>query len=220
MKPIDSGALELLNRVFRIPGGSPGAKLETELDDEHVSSVLDLSPVIRRSLALAGTGGIGFGLLRALGGAGEDHVSVTLDPYAPGIDAVPPYPGTVGPGFDFWMIGAGLSLESGTPANFNESVLSLSLGTNQLGWGRDQAGSPVSTGTGILCLARWDDMDDTNTPATIGVMEDGSTYARINLRVRRGMTIRYDQQSSNAVETNCIIYYALLPVALGQDVAT
>lgn len=219
MKEIDSGALELLNRMLRLGGGnsSEGPAL---LEEDRVSSVLDLQAVIRRSLALPGTGGIGIGVLQAVNGAGATIVSVTLDPYAAGDDAIAPFPITIPPHLDFYVIGAGLSLVAVTATNFVEGLLSLNWSTAEMGFGRDQAGASVAATTGLVPLARWDLLSTVVQPASIGVKEDGNVYQAINMRIRRGMTLRYDQAATNAVEVNCVVVYALLPLGLGQDVAS
>lgn len=216
MRLLKSSALSILNKAIGLAGGS-GISGETKLDDENLSQILNTNEIIRRSRSLAGSGGISFGSLQVASGAGATTETATLDPYNAGVTATPPWPAPVPDLFDVWMIGASVFFVSGTAANFNDGLLFTTYGAGSQGLSVDEAGLTIGGVSGSIPLGNWINIEVGSFDA--GERDGGGMFLSLDRRLRRGETINFRVDASNAVVCQCNVILGLFPVALGQDVA-
>lgn len=212
-RPIDSDALVLVNRALGIAGVLPSTTL---LDDGNVSQILSLNDIIRRGRTIGVTKGWYYGVLEnAHAGAGADESSI--DPYAPGVAAVDPYPAVVDANTDVWLIGATIK-RSGGAGDIDGAMLFIDPPAVQQAWGVDESGTPV-TPSAQICVARWTEIDASLAAGgTTGISGDGSSYVRVNLRLARPTSIRFATDADAAATFRCIMVLGLFPAGLGQDV--
>ena len=208
---IESDALGELGRTL----GIAGAGGTTLLDTGNVSQVLPLEKIIRRSRTPGITGGW-FHCVILNEHAGAGALSRGIDPYAPGEFAVAPYPATVRPGFDFWLLGAGLARTSGSGA-LDGAVLSINPADAQQGWGVDDSGAILLSSIDMV-IARWTSFDATTTKVH-GVAGDGSAWVPLKLRIGRGANIKLVSDVDAAADVLLQMICGLFVSGLGQDVA-
>ena len=220
-REIDSGALTALNRSLNLAGSSGSS---TQLLDEAVHQVLDVTTIVRRSLTLAGTSGITWGVLQNDHGAGASGLSTTINPYSPTTaDLRSSFPANLPIQFEIWLLGASLVLASGTGSNLTEMTLSQSIVPTNTAFGIDDSGDSPSVFSGAfgVPLARWDTMDTTlgsGSTATMALQENGTPFAKIGLRLRRGISLVFRSGSTGAASVACVLSLGVFPIATGQDV--
>lgn len=230
MQAIDSSALTLLRRVLRISGQGSA---QTELLDGLVNQTLDIGPILRRSLAVAGTGGIFIATLVNNHGAGASEEQSSFGPYGPGLVAGNGYPavpiGTsvaeVPDGFDVWLLDVTGEIIGGTAANFVSGIVSIHNPVNQTGLGVNEAGT-VDRNASIRSVARFDAVDVTITGTINPLLEEsGATRILVGERLRRGplsaqTSVSFSSAATGAVVAQANVRFAVLPSGFGQDAVT
>jgi len=211
VKRIDSQALELANRAMGLTGaGSP----VTELTDGIVDQTLSVGDIVRRSRVL-GLTGIFNGILRN-DHLGTDTITTSVTPYAIGTVApVAPWPNPIPPGFDLWLLYAGIRLESGSVISA-VATLNLRFAGNQ-GFGIDSAGVQVLAAQDFR-LAYWDTFVTVGT--TFGIQANIGPLAKIGIRLPRSPFTQINAISSNGAAAAGLEFQLTLgmfPTALGQD---
>lgn len=198
-------------------GGRPG--MQTQLEDESVTQVLSVNDLIRRGRTSAAS----TGWFRCI--MENDHLAAgnlvsTIDPYAPGVTAVAPYPSPVPRGFDFWVLSAALRRNSGA-GTLDAAAFSFAPSASQLGWGIDDGGAAV-TGVEDAPLALFTGLNtDVASMPGIGISGDGSAVVKVQLRVPPGITsLSFRSTVAGAAATlRLYLICALFPEGLGQDIA-
>jgi len=215
MSLIDSGALTLVRRTLRMAGaGSP----DTDLDDAHLSQVLDVNKIVRRSRALIGTTGEFMCILQNVHAAADVQES-SANPYQIAAGDNPPFPNVVPSDLDFWVLWVTARIQAGTAADFTRAVFQIQTPSEHNGFGINQAGVGVISDS-TCCMAHWDS-DLPLTGANPLLLEDGGTKMWVGTRIRRGATLEFISEAgaANGVTLRCNMCCALLPAALGQDIA-
>lgn len=212
-KQIDSSALGSVQRALGLTGaGAP----DSVLHDGDVYQVLDVGPLARRGRTQLATGGIYAAVLQNVHGGATDEQS-EINPYSPGVNAVPPYPAEVGPQFDVWLLGATLTINSGA-GGLTRAMLFLGLGATSIGWGVNSVPAPVAPAP-QLGLCYWDALVVQGGVQTVGIQENGDPFARFGLRLPRTLDTKllFGSTSAAAVTFDCQILLGVFPVGLGQD---
>lgn len=211
-KKIKSDALWLMNRVLGIAG--PGAPI-TEITDGTLEQVIDVTPVIRRSLTLAGTQGLFGALMENVHPVGNEQIVTTVNPYQVPIGVQAPYPDPVGPDFDIWVVGCSALRASGG-GSFQGM---LEMQSTNTGWGVDDQGAAVTGDTGQP-LAFFDGFV-TALGRSFGITMDtrNRPYVPLNFRIPTGGQAQLLFRSfSNSPSTwRLHLWLGLFPVSLGQD---
>jgi len=215
MRRIDSSALEFMTKMLGL-GGPPDP--ETILDDGRIDQVIDLAPVIRRSLTLAGSGGgIMYAVMENVHSAADSEIS-TLFPYQPGALRVlnaftNPLPDT----FDIWLIAAALQQTSGTGTV--EALMTVELPDQTQAMGVDDGGTVVTQADMEFPLAFWDTLRTENL--VFGQSDNGEIYKKLNMRLARSQSatsLQFYTTSSAASEYQLLLLLGVFPVGWGQDV--
>ena len=216
MVEIDSDALTLARRIL---GLGYGGEQRAQLDDGHVSQVLDIAPVVRRSRAVRGSGL--FTCVMENAHAAANSQTSTINPYAPGALANAGFPGTVPAGFDVWIVSISGMLTVGAIANFTAGVLFQDILLDNIGMSVDQAGAAALPAAGFTehYMARFDDAVNEGGRSYI-ISEAGQPYVRIGERLaRNNADITWATTSGGAITCVATVLLGLFPSGLGQDVA-
>lgn len=214
-KLIDSDALGELTKALGLTGS--GAPV-TELADGVVDQALDVVPIIRRGRTLAPSGGLFTGIM-SNEHTGATTITTNINPFAPGAAlALPPFPPTIPPQFDLWLLNATVRRQSGTGTL--AAAMFFQPGARNQGWGVDDGGAQVVQ-QDIQCLAYWNTVFAANTvfayfASTLGPL------MQIGMRLPRGTAafppmLRFVSISSLTSTYNLSINFGLFPVTLGQD---
>lgn len=103
MQEVDSAALQRVAKVLQL---STGGAEQTDFQDELLQQVLDVAPIIRRGLTVAGSSGI-FTATILNTHIGTDIVTTDVNPYSPGTTFVGnAYPPIVDEDLDVWVLAA------------------------------------------------------------------------------------------------------------------
>lgn len=221
MKSIDSEALSLLNRSLGLAGSG---SQRTELEDGHVTQVLDIIPVARRGLTPPGTGGIFTALYSFSHGAGVTSESVTVDPYNIAAATAPnQWPTPVPQGMDVWLLGMAGNIFSGTAGNFTSAGSYLHGLWDEVAWSVDETGAYQGPGVvaPVYTLAYWD--TQTNFDAAFSVLFNSTnlqSFYQLGRRIRRGETVQLISLAANAVGVQFNLMLGLFPEGFGQDALT
>lgn len=213
---MDGQALGVTNRALGLYGAtSPN---ETEFEDERVIQTVDVGDLIRRGRSPAGTEGIFRCVLR------NQHVDINVlatswQPYEANDNGatVAPYLTPMPRGFDVWLLGASVSVNTGAGIDFAR----LSLTNVQLGFGINNSSVAVVPTT-VFTLAFWNGMITAGS-ADFAVTETREPYKAINMRIPRKGAIAspflvFESQSTATVQIDCLMLIGVFPEGLGQDV--
>jgi len=217
VKEIDSDALRTINRSLGIAGGLADAP--TVLDDSNVAQVLEISRLVNRGRTPAGSTGWFYGLFVNEHGVAGGLESL-IDPYAPDVNAVAPYPAIVGRDTDFWLYGALVQRTAGAGTLAGAHLL-VQPDASQQGWGIDDSGVAVAAG-GSFAMTRWTGLDSSVSVGNpFGITGNGACYAPLNLRLPRGIvSLRFRSEAAGASATfQCWVVMGLFTEGLGQDLA-
>jgi len=190
------------------------------LDDDTVSLTLPMVPdITRRSRSSLPTGGMFSAILRNDHAAGDDENS-SIDPYNPGDSAVAPYPATVDPGFDVWLLGLCGQMSSGSSDLLTAGFVELSVPAHMQGFGQEDDGSALalSPNYNIALFTGVDTTGPGNPPLLLAV--SGQPWLTLNMRLARGQRIVWATTSSAAADFDLQLLIGLFPEGLGQDVVT
>jgi len=210
----------LLGILQNLIGIAP-APVPLILDEGNISLTLPIVPnIARRSQTLGNAGGLFTGLLENVHAGADDETS-TIKPYKAGASAIAPYPEVIEDGTDLWLLRVALIAVVGTP-DLAGAVFSINYGGETNGWGRDDAGDPVTNSTPFAITA-WDGTFTAATAYTGGdpctVVGTGAISDEPNMRIPRGATLRIATTSGAAGEFRLLFLMGLFPAGLGQDVA-
>jgi len=210
----------LLGPLQSLIGVAPSGQPLT-LDDSNISLVLPIIPEIaRRGQVIGNLTGWFQGILENVHSGADNEIS-SIDPYAAGADAVPPFPQLVEDNFDLWLLGAMLAESSGTPALVG-GIFSMNTQGRMQGFGRDDQGAPVVAQVPLV-LAAW---NGTFTAAAYApgdpctLVGSGELFKKLGLRIPRGAVLRLHTTSGAAGEFHLSLLMGLFPAGLGQDVVT
>lgn len=214
---IDSAALDLINTVLGITG--VGETEETIIDTRNVSQLLDLLPMVRRSMVLGTHAGIWQGDMTNVHAIADDTVS-TIDVYAPGVAAIGAFPSPLGKQYDVWLLSASME-ETGAGGGLAGALLkAVPTGQSNQAWGINDSGAQ-QTGIGQSVLGLWTGLDSSVTNDNpVGIMGDGLTNLRIAYRILRGTLITFTTEAAAAATFRMRLMLGIFPVGLGQDVLT
>lgn len=190
------------------------------LDDTNISLTMPLVPdITRRSRTHGPTGGMYSGILRNVH-AGADDESSTIDPYAPGADAVAPYPTSVDEGFDVWLLGLCGQMSQGSGDLITAGFASISVPDHMQGFGREDDGTPLalSPSFNVALFTGIDGTGSGNPPLTLA--GSGQVWIELGIRLARGQRITWKTTSSAAADFDLQMLIGLFPAGLGQDIVT
>jgi len=207
----------ILQPLQRLIGISPGTQA-TVLDTASVSLTMPIVPdVARRSLASQPSGGIFQGVLENVHSGADQEVS-SIEPYAAGDNAVPPYPAEISSNFDLWLIGVHGIRSSGAGA-LTGGLASITFPAHTQGWGQDDQGAAVISNRPVR-VAEFDDISVLSGTPEVMITAAGLTYVRAGIRLVRGCALDFHSRSGGIAEFQMTFLLGLFPAALGQDVAT
>jgi len=217
-KPIESGALDLVNKALGI--GGAGSAAETLLDDANVDQVLDVAPLIRRGLVPAATEGIFRGVLRTNHAIGDSQQAV-WSPYDEQLSrTIAPYTPPISDEFDIWLLRACVVVTtvSGT------ATCSLNMQNVRQGFGANQVGSATIVNSKIP-LAFWDILHTVHDTTFMGTgNRNTEPWKKIDQRLPRlGETATrvqiffMSEASGGPSAYDCNFLFGIFPVGLGQD---
>lgn len=206
---VDSQALQTVSKTLQL--STPGAE-ETLFIDERLEQVLDVGPLIRRGLTLAGTEGLYTANIRNTHSGAEGNVANVVDPWNLGGSARPPFPGRIPLNQDLWITGFSAEVVSGGSGEFDEAFFDLFIPTTHQAFG---------TVTTNIVLAGW--ISSSSLAGTVHLTKRGSQtiaiYSEIKLRVPRDATFRFHTRNVGATapvfQLNLLL--GLFPSSLGQD---
>lgn len=224
MKLLDSRALEYVNRVLGISGGS-GARVE--VDDAVLQQVMDVSALVRRGRSIGASGGIfSTGIENTHNTGAASSRTGTINPYEPATAPASPYPFGAGPELDIWLLGFKAGNQS-VPTGFEGASLAVQMisarGLN--------AAIPV-TGTGAVVaastnlffeVAEWDALGAAFASGFVGQPLIDTNRNRpsmlLPMRIPRGATIAFTTRVSTADAGvyRCNLLLGVFPAGLGQD---
>jgi len=215
-RSVDSSALTLLNKILRIAGTGFGAS-QTELDDGNLTQVLEVSPVIRRSLTPANSSGIFYSIFANVhAGAGQLHTSV--NPYTTPVGTLGAFVTPLRTDQEIWLISAAIARTAGA-GTLDAALLELELPAISQAFGENNSGVAVASSKDYP-LGRWD-VIDTETTRLVGLTESGEPLVKLNMRLARGSLIRFTSDVAGASATiQCTVLLGIFPIALGQDIVT
>jgi len=214
VKQVTSDALGPVNRALGLTG-SP-ASGETEFLDSVVFQSLDVAQIVRRGRTLASSQGFFLFQMDNLHGAAETLAS-TIEPYNPGAGfAFPPYPDTIPPQFDLWMLGASVFRVSGTGTL--TATLSIRVPAAHIGVGVDDSAATVTPAIALVHVAFWDAIISVSNEFAILNGENGP-YWKGAIRLRRDddTQVRFISVSSAIATYRMSILFGMFPLSLGQD---
>jgi len=215
---------QILKLLGPLLGIGQGITTPTVVDDDSVALTLPVVPdVARRGLSVGGVGGIFQGILENVHSVADDEQSA-IAPYEAGVDAVPPYPASIGTGFDLWLLRASVvrTLGAGTLDGATLKLRAPLANQPSLGFGRDDAGAPV-TNNSQHHLAFWNSLFTGAAGVNAVGINDiaGVCEQPINMRLPRGCLLTFDTTAGTASATfRIIMILGLYPAGLGQDVVT
>ena len=211
---IDSDALDDLLRILGLAAGSTAGP--TLLDSGNVSLVLAVDQIVRRSRTPTTTTGSYVATLRN-DHAAAGQLTTGIDPYNVGAFNFAPYPSPVPRGFDVWLLGAAIRKGAGA-GTLDGAVLFIDPEDTQQAFGVDDSGVKI-TSSGAYPVALWTAFN-TDITTQVGILGDGSVYAKIMLRLKSGASIDFvSDVAAAAVIVDCHLVLGLFPAGLGQDVA-
>lgn len=207
MKKIDSDALGSLNKALGLSGA--GSSM-TELADGVVDQALDVVPAIRRGRTQAATEGWYVSRMVNVHAVANSLTSV-VNLFAPGGQAIPPFPAPMPDRFDLWLLAASVVQTAG--AGTISAALFLNTPAIVVGLSTTGTASIISH-----CLAHWDTIVDENV--LFAQLQQGGTMQRIGLRIPRSITTQlvFATTSSEAATFQLATILGVFPIALGQDV--
>lgn len=213
----------ILAPIRNLIGIGQGNVNPTVLDDDSVALTFPVIPEIARRGLSAGSGGIFQGILENVHSGADDEASA-ISPYEAGVDAIFHYPAIIPPDFDLWLLRANVVRVSGagTLAGATLKVRAPLANTPTLGFGRDDAGDPVTNNSRYM-LAFWNSLFTGAAGISATGINDisGEVDMKINLRLPRGCELTFDTTSATAAATfRLVMYLGLFPAGLGQDVVT
>jgi len=216
MSLIRGNALELIQKLFDIPGSQASAT--TDLDTANISQVVDVLTVARRSTRDAVRAGYYQGVLENVHSGADDELSF-IDPYNVGGSASAPYPASVPLGWDVWLLGVSGFRSSGA-GGLTGATVSLNPGIPQQGWGQDDTGAVVAATGPRYAVAAFDTISTLTAALDVMQTEAGLVYQPINQRIERGVLFDFHSTAAAAAEFQMIFITGLFPAGLGQDLAT
>jgi len=217
---IKGDQLRLIGKLFGF-APDPLAGL-SDLDDNHVSLVVNANDLIRRGLTEANVGGWFFGILENVH-SGADTEQSSIRPYFAGADANPPFPGLVPLGWDLWVAGVCGNRNSGA-GGLTDAIMHIDpTNDDQMGFGRDDAGTPVAPTSPSIPLAHFNGLAE----AVGGITQDpmintvsGVIYQPTLMRLPRECSLIFSTTSAAAAEFQAQFLMGLFPEGLGQDIAS
>jgi len=206
---VDSQALQAVSKSLQL--STPGSQ-ETLFIDERLEQILDVGPLIRRGLTLAGTEGLYTANIRNTHGGVEGNVATVINPWELGGVARPPFPEFIPKNLDLWLIGFCAELVTGS-GDFGAAFLDLQVPTTHQAFG---------TITTNIILAGWN--EEQSLAGVTMLMHDSPNnaldlFTKINLRVPRDATIRWHTRNIGATspvfQVNLML--GLFAAGMGQD---
>lgn len=205
---VDSQALQRVSKTLQL--STPGAQ-ETLFIDERLEQVLDVTPMVRRGLTLAGTEGLYTANMRNTHGGSAGNVTSVVDPWNLGGSARPPFPETIPTNQDLWLTGFNAVVVSGD-GQFASGFLDLQVPTEHQAFG---------TITTNILLGGWI-AEDSLAGVQVLISSAGQEVFLFNharLRIPRLATLRFHTRNNgaNSPVFQLSLMLGLFPSSLGQD---
>lgn len=205
---VDSQALQAVSRTLQL--STPGAQ-ETLFVDERLEQTIDVTPMVRRGLTLAGSEGVYSANIRNTHLGSEGNIVTVVNPWALGLTANPPFPGTIPLNQDLWIIGFDGITVSGDGA-FDSAFFDIFVP------GVSQA---FGTATSNIVLAGFGNELELAGEFFLGVHSNSAQhmFSQRGIRVPRNSTFRWHTRNvgstSPVYQINLLL--GLFPAGLGQD---
>ena len=205
---VDSQALQRVSKTLQL--STPGAQ-ETLFIDERLEQVVDVSPMIRRGLTLAGTEGLYSANVRTTHSGSQGNVSTSIDVYNLGGTARPPFPASIPDNLDLWLTGFSAENVSG-PTFFDTGFLDMLITTEQQAFG---------TVTTNIQLGGWvTEKSFAGVALLVGQQSVGfGMFFGARIRIPRNAILRFHTRNNGAnspvYQLNLLL--GLFPSSLGQD---
>jgi len=197
---------------------------QTDLDDGNLTQVIDVVPIVRRSLAF----GTGLWIANVI----FIHTTIAarnmlIDLYNPRLaDDTPAnkngYPVIVPEGFDVWLISASLTTNDATDfATFGMSLVTQGVGAGIAETDTEGVESTPVGAAAEIPLSFWDDTMVLTNGTIVGLTHLEEITPQYGFRIRRGELLSVDSlpDTGGTVTNNLQLKFGLFPVALGQDIA-
>jgi len=203
---VDSQALQRVSKTLQL--STTGAE-ETLFIDERLEQVVDVTPMIRRGLTLAGSEGVYSANMRNTHSGSQGNVVSIVDVWNLGGSARPPFPASIPDNLDLWITGFAAEVVSGD-GFFDDGFFDLFIPTV------NQAFGTVTTN---ILLVGWDTekpLAGTNFLTPLGTQ---IYWSKIGVRVPRNATFRFHTKNNGAnspvYQLNLLL--GLFPSSMGQD---
>jgi len=205
---VDSQALQRVSKTLQL--STPGAQ-ETLFIDERLEQVIDVAPMVRRGLTLAGSEGIYTANIRNTHSGSQGNVTTIVDPWNLGGLARPPFPPVIPDNLDLWITGFNAEVVSGN-GFFSSGRFDLFVPTTHQAFG---------TVTTNITLVGWSDEESLQNNAFL-VPFDGESigvWTFVRIRVPRLATFRFHtfNNGANAPVYQLDMLLGLFPSSMGQD---
>lgn len=219
-RSINSSVLGGLNRILGIAGvGNAGSAPETQLDDDNLTQVIGVLPIVRRSsLGANASGGWWYWV--------QQHVHAAAGGLASSLNFYNPVDGTnfngwpspVPRGMDVW-VGAFCGRRTAGAGTLGGAVLIMNGTTPDQGMGIDDAGSGLQLINGMP-VCEWDELSTaiSTGPDSFRNSLTLQTMYQPMIRIPRGGTFGAGSEAVGAAATFIFQGIAgLFPEGLGQD---
>lgn len=205
---VDSQALQSVSKTLRL--STPGSQ-ETLFIDERLEQTIDVTPMVRRGLTLAGSEGVYSANIRNTHSGAQGNVVTVVNPWALGGAANPPFPPAIPTDQDLWITGFMAEIVSGT-GEFESAFFDMFVPAVNQAFGTTSSNIVLAGYAAELALA------DT-TFLIVHTNSAQMMYTGPGIRVPRNATLRWHTRNNgaNAPVFQLDLLLGLFPSGLGQD---
>ena len=209
MVEVDSTALHQVARALGVRGLNDNAVFQ----DEQLQQVVDVGPLIRRGMTLAGSEGIYIGVFQ------NDHAAAgvltsTVDPYA--VAGTAGWPNPIPDNLEVWVLQcSALLVTAGDAGVFGDGQFDAQWPAARVAWG-----TPANR---AMPLALYDaEVSLGSLGVSLAEIGSGEITKRLGIRIPRGVTLRWTTESTGVgtPEYRLLALVGLFPIGMGQDAMT
>lgn len=222
---IDSEALVLLNKGLGIGGSGQKAGVggaATTLEDDSVIQVIDITGSARQGLSPAT--GLFYYIMQITTSVANPNLTVTIADLYEAVDAaagdlnLPPFPVKVSSNFDIWLLQASVFMATTTFVDAALQMLTPQSATGYAIHNNDGTNEVLPAGGHAFGIAMWDGQIVVGG-SEFGTLGGEHAIQMLNQRTVRGAGLKFRADNGGIGVTTLAILAALMPKAMGQDVA-